>query len=198
MRKYFLLISGLLICQVMVFADDSGAILSKANGLYKNKQYSQALGLYEKALADKPDSPLINFNAGDAQYRLDQFDKAAGLFEKALLAGDKKTESRANYNLATAKYKLSEADEKKNPAEAGKDLESAEGYYKRAIELDERDQDAKINYELTVKKLKELKEKQQQQKSQQEQDKQQPQQKDQQGQPEKSEPNKDKEQPRPQ
>lgn len=191
MRKCLLFLIGLFACQGIAFADDKGIVLNKADQLYKNKQYSQAMEFYEKALADNPDSFLVNFNAGANQYRLNQFDKAAGLFEKALAAPNKRMESWANYNLATTDYKLAEADEKNDAAKAQKSLESAEGYYKRAIELDERDRDAKINYELTVKKLQEIK--QQQKQPQQGQGKQQDQQKNQQEQQGKSGQNKDKE-----
>ena len=153
----------------LAFAADSAKIISRANDLYKKEKYEDARKLYEEALAVKPDMPALNFNAGAAQFKTGEYGKAAGSFEKGLVLEGKDLESASNYNLATAKYKIAKSIEDSNPSEAVKLLDQSLSYYKRAIELNPRDNDAKFNYELVNRELKALKDKltQQQNKRQQ-------------------------------
>lgn len=151
----------------LVFAADSAKIISRANDLYQKGKYKEALKLYEDALAAKPDMPLLNFNAGAARFKTGEYEKAAGSFEKGLVSEAKNLESASSYNLANTKYSIAKSREGSDPSSAVKLLDESLGYYKRAIELNPRDNDAKFNYELVNRELKALKEKLKQQQQQQ-------------------------------
>ncbi len=148
-----------LVAAYPLFAQDDTNIANKANSLYNKGEYDKAIELYDKALEKKPDSPEINFGKGAATYKKDQFDKASGLFEKGLLSKDKQFESQANYNLANSKFREAEGKEKTDLKGSINILKDALGYYKRSIDLDDRDKDAKFNYEFTQKKIALLEEK---------------------------------------
>jgi len=109
---------------------------------------------YEKAVKEDPDSDVANYNLGTAYYRKGQYGKSIESFMKSLNTEDRDLESKAIYNMANSKYKM-------GSLKAEKDLNSAIGhykesleYYKRAMELDESDRDAKYNHELVEKKIK--------------------------------------------
>lgn len=105
------------------------------------------------------DTPEINYNRGVINYRKNDFEKAAGLFNRALISVDKNLEAKASYNLGNCEYKLGKSKEKENPAETVKLLHEAMQYYKRSIELVQKNNDAKFNYEWTEKELKVLEDK---------------------------------------
>ena len=69
--------------------DDAASLTAKANRLYKEGKYDQALSLYSRALIVSPDSVRLNFNIGAANYKKGDYEKAAGYFEKAALTEDK-------------------------------------------------------------------------------------------------------------
>ena len=49
--------------------DDAASLTAKANRLYKEGKYDQALSLYSRALIVSPDSVRLNFNIGAANYK---------------------------------------------------------------------------------------------------------------------------------
>lgn len=112
------------------------------------------------------DTPEINYNRGVINYRKNDFEKAAELFNRALISSDKNLEAKASYNLGNCEYKIGKSKEKENLAETVKLSREALQYYKRSIELDEKNNDAKFNYERVEKELKVLEEKLKQQKGQ--------------------------------
>lgn len=149
-----------------VFAADSDKIISEAYDLYKKEKYEEARKLYEEALKANPDLPDLNFNTGAARFKTGEYDLAGGSFEKGMVSQDKALESRSSYNLANTKYKIAKSLINTDASGAEKLMLESLGYYKRAIDLNTRDDDAKFNYELVDKELKELKERQQQQQGQ--------------------------------
>jgi len=147
-----------------IFAASTARLVGEGNKYYKNQKYNDALGAYDQALSSRPDSSVINFNVGAAQFKTGDYQQAIRSFEKSLVTEDKNLEVKANYNLANSKYMLGLSKENTDSSSALNLLEGALGNYKRTIELAPKDKDAKINYELTEKRLKELKEKLEQQK----------------------------------
>jgi Ca-activated chloride channel homolog len=141
------------------FAADTSGIVKRGNKLYKDQKYNDALKSYEQALEKQPDSSLLNFNAGAAHYKTNDFEKAVSSFEKAVLTEDKPLEAKANYNLGNARYMLGLSKENSDLSSAVQALEGSLKNYTRAQEMDPKDTDAKTNYPIVEKKLKELKEK---------------------------------------
>ncbi len=144
-------------------AQDNATIVNKANRLSLKGRYDESLALYNQALAQNPDSALAHYNKGISLYDLNQFGPAADAFRKALATDNPALESRAYYNLGNANFQLSAQKESEDLPGAVQLLDDALKLYKRAIDLVPADQAAKINYELTDKKLRELKDKLKQQ-----------------------------------
>jgi hypothetical protein len=140
-------------------AASSVSLVKKGNRLYREEKYDGALKDYAAALSKKPDSALINFDLGTAQFKLKDYDKAAQSFEKSLLTEDKDLERYGNYNLGNARYMSAEKKENSDLEGAVKLLEGAVGNYQRVLAADSKNADAKFNYEAAQKKLKELREK---------------------------------------
>lgn len=146
------------------FAADKAALVREGNQLYNKGKIDDALKSYNKALTTAPEEPLINFNIGNALYRKSQYKDAAGSYEKALLSPDKKQEAQANYNIGNCKFRQGRQKESSDLPAAIAEYRRSLDYYKRAMELDPDDKDAKFNHEFVEKLLKTL----QQQKSGQE------------------------------
>jgi len=140
-------------------AASSASLVKRGNRLYRESKYDAALKDYTAALTNKPDSALINFDLGTAQFKLKDYDNAAQSFEKSLLTEDKDLERYGNYNLGNARYMSAEAKENSDLEGAVKLLEDAVGNYQRVLAANPKDADAKFNYEAAQKKLKELREK---------------------------------------
>ena len=136
------------------FAENSPGLINKANKLYDQKKYDEAIKLYNQAQIKLPDAAEINYNIGAAQYKKGDYASAMSFFEKATASRDKILESKANFNIGNAKYKLGKLKENTDLKETVSLLRQSLDYYKRAIELDLKDEDAKINHELVEKELK--------------------------------------------
>ncbi|MDD5253243.1 MAG: tetratricopeptide repeat protein [Candidatus Omnitrophica bacterium] len=138
------------------FAESSCGLVNRANSLYKQKKYDEAIKLYNEAQIKSPDSAEINYNIGIAQYKKEDYLLAVSFLEKATVSKDKILESRANFNIGNAKYKLGKLKENTDLKETVNLLRQSLDYYKRAIELDSKDEDARVNHELVEKELKML------------------------------------------
>jgi len=164
---------------------DPSALPRQAAREYEAGKFDESVQHYNQALIDEPDSTLLHFNLGAAEYRRGQYEAAARATE--LLHDD----SRAAYNRGNALYRLGEAAAAQKPQDAMTRWAEALVAYRRAIALDPTDEDAKFNYEWVTRKIEELRKKQEEQQKeqqenqdQQQQDQQQPdqQQEQQQGQ----------------
>lgn len=157
------------------FAENSAGLVSRANRLYGQKKYDEAVKLYNEAQIKSPDSCEINYNIGIAQYKKEDYASAIGSFEKATASRDKILEARANFNIGNSKYKLGKLKENTELKETVSLLRQSLDYYKRAIELNSKDDDARVNHELVEKELKmlldKLKQEQDKKKEQSEQEK---------------------------
>lgn len=88
MKKVVLLVVAVCL-SVFSFAQDAADKINQANEALQNKQYAQALELYESAMANLGDVQVpeaINFNIGLAAYSSDNYEKAVQYFEKAVAA----------------------------------------------------------------------------------------------------------------
>jgi Ca-activated chloride channel family protein len=155
---------------------DPSATPRAAARLYAAGEFDDASARYNEALIDAPDSPLLHFNLGDAEYRRGQFDAAARAFES--IPGD----AAAEYNRGNALFRHGEAAQREQPQDALQRWAEALVAYRRAIALDPADEDAKFNYEWVTRKIDELQKQLEEQQQQQEQQNQQNQDEDQQGQ----------------
>ncbi|HVO26135.1 MAG TPA: hypothetical protein VMW56_21165, partial [Candidatus Margulisiibacteriota bacterium] len=124
-------------------------------------------------LVNDPDSPLLNFNMGDANYKAGKYTEAINSFARVRAGDDDpKRIAKVAYNVGNAQYRLAAAAEAEKPEDAMKAYAGALAAYRRALGANPTDQDAKFNYEFVSKKLDELKKKLEEQKQQQDQEQQ--------------------------
>ncbi|HWP64389.1 MAG TPA: tetratricopeptide repeat protein [Candidatus Limnocylindria bacterium] len=149
---------------------DPSAAPREAARLYDAGQFEEAAAKYNQALVDEPDSDLLHFNLGAAEYRRGEFEAAARAY------GALPEDPAALYNQGNALYRLGLAAEEKAPQEALGKWAEALAAYRRAIARDPADEDAKFNYEWVRRKIDELQKKLEEQQQQQEQQQQEEQQ----------------------
>jgi Ca-activated chloride channel homolog len=155
--------------------------IAEGNHLFKQGKYEGAIEKYGQSLVDDPDSPLLNFNMGDANYKAAKYAEAIASFGRVRAADDEpKRVAKIAYNVGNAQYRLGAAAEADKPQDALTAYATALAAYRRAMGADPADPDIKFNYEFVGKKLADLKKKLEEQKQQQEQQKDQQQQQDQQ------------------
>lgn len=116
------------------------------NGAMHAGKAEEALKHYDAAVAKLPGDPGAHFDRGTALYALSRFDEAGQEFLRATEAKDGVLKASAFYNLGNAFFKK---DKFKEAVEA----------YKRALALDPRDQRAKWNLEIALRKQKDQNEK---------------------------------------
>ena len=144
------------------FAAPSG-IVKKGNQFYKKGDYAAALESYKKALSQRPDSDIINFNVGTAFYQQGDYAQAVEHLQKTLLSDDVLLQQQAAYNLGDAFYQQGKVREKQDVAFAIASWEKSLASFQKAMGLDKDDKDAQHNYEFVKKELERLKKQQQQQ-----------------------------------
>lgn len=107
---------------------------------YGQGDYSQALKSFIDAQLLDPDRPEIDYDIGNAHYRLGEYDDAARSFEAAARAQDETLRQKALYNLGNALFRTG-------------DFKGAVERYQAALKLDPEDADARNNLEAAQKKL---------------------------------------------
>jgi Ca-activated chloride channel family protein len=162
-------VTAVILCAPVAFAETLRGRIHKGNALYQQGLYDKALETYEDAQIDAPESPELLFNIGNVKYREEEHESAIETYQKSFTTDDILLEAKAYYNTGNAKYRLGE-----KTGNIGLWREAIE-YYKRAIELDPDDEDAKYNLEFVERKIKDALSKQQEEQQKQEQQQQQPQ-----------------------
>ncbi|OQA56975.1 MAG: translation initiation factor IF-2 [Candidatus Omnitrophica bacterium ADurb.Bin277] len=127
----FFLLSG--------FLETSGSLVDKANEQYEDKQYRSAAENYRKVQVRRPDDPEVLYNLGTVLYKSADYRESAGHLEAALkTVRDPGLKARSLYNLGNTCYRLG-------------DFEAAIDAYKKTLEIDPGDADAKYNLEFLQK-----------------------------------------------
>jgi Ca-activated chloride channel family protein len=155
-----------LILLIMIFDGSTGALaaskrsaVKNGNRYYNKGHYDLAVEKYAEALDKDAESDIVNYNMGTALYKKENFDQSIEHLQKSLLTEDKALKEKVYYNLGNAFYRkgLTLEDEKNDSAISA--MEESLGQYKKVLELNENDDDAKNNYEVVLKKLKQLRNK---------------------------------------
>ena len=154
-RDPFLKVVGLILLTIYTAACHSPTS-KEAEQSYTQGKYEEALLRYQALLVDHPDSDVINYHVGIAYYKRGNFEKAVGHFTKALATDDPVIETWAVYNIGNSKYRQGERYETEDAGRAAELYQEAIEYYKRAIELNGKDEDQKFNHDFVEKKWKEL------------------------------------------
>lgn len=180
-RRFTLQASRLALCALcLAWMNPTRDRIADANRLFKQGKYDEAISKYGEVLVNDPESPLLNFNMGDANYKAGKYAEAINSFARVRAGDDDpKRAAKIAYNVGNAQYRLGAAAEAEKPQDALQAYAGALVAYRRALGADPTDQDAKFNYEFVSKKIDDLKKKLEEQKQQQDQQQDQ-QQKDQQ------------------
>jgi Ca-activated chloride channel family protein len=140
--------------------------VEKGNRALSSGDAEAALREYDQAATELGSPPEIEYNRGNALFRLKRFQEAREAYGKAL-AGPESLQARDYFNLGNALVQLGSADD-------------AMKAYRRALALDQKNEDARYNLEVLLRRQQEeqQKKKEQKQESQQQNDKQEQQKKD--------------------
>ena len=112
-------------------------ILSQDKGLdfYNNQEFEAAKTYYESILQKSSSNSEAHLGRGSSSFQLGDFTTAKDAFEESLDSGDNSINSKALYNLGNIFYKNEKS-------------EDAIAFYRKALELNPDDKEAKYNYEL--------------------------------------------------
>lgn len=149
-------------------ADDPRTLLRRGATAYQEKKFEDALRLFEEAAKGatsvRQDPAVPALNAGNALMRLDRQLEAAQRYLESLRSPDLSLQARASFNRGNALYRMAEVGQQNGLLDqAAKSIGEAVLMYERAVLLDARDMDAKINYELALRKKQEIEQQVQQQ-----------------------------------
>ena len=130
----------------------------KIKELYDKGKYDQAIDKYNQIIEQHPDWPESYFGKGAALYKKGNLDDALKAFEKAIANKKPQQKAAALYNAG-------------NVFMQKKKYKKAMEFYKRSLEINPKDYDAKYNYELAYNMQKQKQQQQKKQGNQQNQDK---------------------------
>lgn len=109
---------------------------------YQSEDYDEALNSFIDAQIESPEDARLKYNIANAHYKTRNYDEAIKSYlDVAATAQDISLEESSYYNLGNCLYRQ------------GKLPEAVE-YYKRALDLDPEDQDAKYNLEFVREEIK--------------------------------------------
>jgi Ca-activated chloride channel family protein len=139
--------------------------IEKGSNLYQDERYDEAMESFVDAQIESPEEAKLKYNIANTHYKMNNYKEAVKNYQDvAATAQDITLEERSLYNIGNCMYRQ------------GK-LEEAVEYYKKALELDPNDQDAKYNLEFVreeiKKRINQAKQREQQQQNQQQQEQQQ-------------------------
>jgi len=136
-------ISGILALMGCVFSSAAQSThLQTADRLYQEKKFPEALPEYQKAAEENGKDPVVNYNLGDAYFRMEKFEEAGRAFDIPIHSGgDPAMQQRAWYNKGVSLSRQSR-------------LEESIDAYKNALLLNPADSDARVNLQKALLELK--------------------------------------------
>ena len=142
MRLKLLLFTILVMIPLKAYSESVYSSVKKGNQLYTEEKYNEALTKYSAAELEAPANGIVGFNKGNALYKLNKYEKSnEALTQSIPKMENPKSKALAYYNMGNNFFRLEQYD---------KAIES----YKKSLELNPEDEDAKFNLELTRKKIK--------------------------------------------
>jgi Ca-activated chloride channel homolog len=120
---------------------------------YSQGDFDGAIEKFREELKRDPGSPTINFNLGDAAYRLQRYDEAFEAYAKALVSSDPDLRQKAYYNAGNALFM--QGNNAQNIEQQLSSYYDARYQYHQALDLNPRDEQAKKNLSLLEERIKE-------------------------------------------
>jgi Ca-activated chloride channel homolog len=129
---------------------------------YNQGDFDGALENFREQLKHDPDSPTINFNVGDAAYRLQKYDEAFEAYSKAMVSSDPSLQEQAYYNAGNTLFM--EGNHAQDLEQQLSNYYDARYQYHQALDRNPGDEQAKKNLSLLEERIKDAeKEKEEQQ-----------------------------------
>ena len=156
----FFLILGLpLLFSDLSYGDSLYSKIEKGSALYDGKKYDEAVKSFIDAQIESPENPKLKYNVANTHYKMRNYEEAVKNYQDvAATAQDIQLEEKSIYNIGNCMYRQGR-------------LEEAVEYYKKALELDPNDQEAKYNLEFVREEIKKRINQEKQRENQQEQEK---------------------------
>lgn len=161
MRKIGLVLSSLLLLGATEALVEK---MREAAAFYEAADYQAARDVYLDAQLEAPDSLRLQFNLGNACYKIAETEKtdedylqAISAYQRALETKDKDMMAGAYYNIGNARFRLAEVDFEKEDLRAG--IEKCENSilsYQEALRYNPDDEEARENIEVVRKKIAEV------------------------------------------
>ncbi len=101
---------------------------------YENQEFEAAQQYYESVLMERGNNPEAHFGRGASSFQRGDLETAKQSFEQSLKSKDASLQAKAMYNLGNTFYQNQKTEE-------------ALAFYRKALELDPTDKEAKYNYE---------------------------------------------------
>jgi Ca-activated chloride channel homolog len=120
---------------------------------YNQGDFDGALEKFRDEQKHDPDSPTINFNLGDAAYRLQKYDEAFEAYSKAMISGDSTLQEKAYYNAGNTLFM--EGNHAQDLEQQLSNYYDARYQYHQALDRDPGDEQAKKNLQLLEDRIKE-------------------------------------------
>lgn len=133
-----------------------GSSSAQAAKAYGKGDYDQALQKYAEARLDHPESQALAYDIGNAQFRKKRYDEAIASFQQALKGSDAGLAAKAHYNLGNAHFRKGEFAIQGGKQEGIEDYREAMAHYKKSLEIEPSNRDAKRNIEVVQARIKEL------------------------------------------
>lgn len=149
----FFFVLTLSVCFSFSFASTRTEV-KKGNDLYKRGRYDEAYSKYVESQVKAPDSAIIQNNLGLSLYKQGKYDESIANFEKAAASKELSSHKRSEvlYNMGNSYAKK-------------QDFDNAVNAYKRAIDLNQDNKDARYNLTRVRKLVKQQPPQQQQSKN---------------------------------
>ena len=133
MKKNILVTICYLASALASFAQKENTSVRNGNKLYKQSQFQESIDEYKKAVTQKPDNPIANYNLGNAQFRTNQLEESVRSYDATINNSDQKpVREKAFYNKGVAFSKQQK-------------LQESIEAWKNALKLDSEDEEAREN-----------------------------------------------------
>ena len=119
---------------------------------YNQGDFDGAVEKFREELKHDPASPAINFNLGDAAYRLQKYDEAFEAYAKAMVSSDPTLRQKAYYNGGNALFM--QGNNAQNIEQQLSSYYDARYQYHQALDLNPGDEQAKKNLSLLEERIK--------------------------------------------
>ncbi|MBV8377462.1 MAG: VWA domain-containing protein [Verrucomicrobia bacterium] len=119
---------------------------------YNQGDFDGALGDFREELKNDPNSPAVNFNLGDAAFRLQKYDEAFEAYSKAMVSNDPVLQEKAYYNAGNTLFL--EGNNAQDLEQQLSNYYDARYQYHQALDRNPGDDQAKKNLRLLEERIK--------------------------------------------